>query len=179
MSEGFLFQSRPQSIDEIEDYGFREYFPEANQRYQSMKIKRFDILGVFPNLEICKLRDRYTSCLNGLKSTESELEKMKITNNNLFKLIRNRDILLENMRSERDAALYALTKKSTESYSRNILEEGNSSLINFCEEETAVYKLAEENTRLRFEYEKLLLENEKLQREAAKNMPFAGGYGLY
>ena len=26
---------------------------------------------------------------------------------------------------------------------------------------------------------KLQLENEKLQREAAKNMPFAGGYGLY
>ena len=128
-----------------------------------MKIKRFNILGVEAvSPELVKINiskdekiERYSEVIqNDVKI----IENLNTTILEKDKEIEKLKLKIRSVESERDAALCALSRKSTELNSENILDiEGKiSTMINFC-------STSDENTRLRLENEKLRLENEKLR----------------
>jgi hypothetical protein len=105
ISESFMFKSRPQSIDEREEYPSCEYFREATLRYQSIKIKRFDVEGV------------ETVSAESEKIDNSDKGIIKDLNSCISRQIDHYDNLKEKLKKvelERDEALCALSKKSDE-----------------------------------------------------------------
>ncbi|NBQ18020.1 hypothetical protein EBU24_06930, partial [bacterium] len=146
MSEKFMFESRPQTMDEIEKYPCREYFPEASHRYQLMKIKKFYVLGVEAvNAKLEKINMDKDEVIRILKerireneeTIYSEFRKADLEKQRLLIALKKAESARDAAESARDATLLALSKKADEliQLRKEILPKGNikTGLYTFCE----------------------------------------------